>query len=87
MSPDRASATLKRFKKRPTNCQTGTGGAWGFAHTSDDFAMFLLFIGFSAAYISIFINFVPPSNYNAVAGVVGFLFTWVAVNRGLLYLG
>jgi len=67
--------------------QTGTGGAWGFAHTSDDFAMFLLFIGFSAAYIAIFINFVPPSNYKGVAGVVGFLFTWVAVNRGLLYLG
>jgi hypothetical protein len=67
--------------------QTGTGGAYGLAHDSDEFAMFILFIGFTAAYIAIFANAVPPSNYKLPIGIVGFVFAWVAINRAILYLG
>jgi len=67
--------------------QAGTGGASGVAHTGDDFAMFILFIGALAAYIAIFVNVLPPFNYKWLAGAVGFLFAWVAINRLLLTMG
>lgn len=67
--------------------QTGTGGSWGLSHDSDELAMFVLLIGFAAAYIAIFVNVVPPSNYKLPVGIVGFVFAWVAINRAVLYLG
>jgi len=67
--------------------QTGTGGSWGFSQNSDEFTMFILFIGFAAAYIAIFINVIPSFDNKTVIGVVGFLFAWAVVNRTLLNLG
>jgi hypothetical protein len=67
--------------------QTGTGGAYGLSHDADETAMLILFVGFVAAYIALFANFVPPSDYKIPIGIVGFLFAWAAVNRAILYLG
>lgn len=67
--------------------QTGTGGAWGLSQDADETAMLILFVGFAAAYIAVFANFVPPSNYKIPVGIVGFFFVWTAVNRAILYLG
>lgn len=66
--------------------QSGTGG-YLLHHTADDFALFVFFIGFLAAFIPVYTKFVPSFSYKSYAGVPIFLLAWFAITQLFIRFG